>query len=57
MDGLLIVWGIVGLAFGFVAFAWPGITIAVLGACAMAGGVVLIALGVGLRSKLTAVLA
>jgi uncharacterized membrane protein HdeD (DUF308 family) len=49
MDGLLIVRGIVGVVFGLVAFAWPGITIAALvvifGAYAVIDGVTNVFLG------------
>src|SRR6266850_208646 len=51
MDGasLLIIRGIVGLVFGIVAFAWPGVTIAALvvifGAYAVVDGVTNLVLG------------
>jgi uncharacterized membrane protein HdeD (DUF308 family) len=49
MDGLLIVRGIVGVVFGLVAFAWPGITIAavvvIFGAYAVVDGVTNVFLG------------
>jgi uncharacterized membrane protein HdeD (DUF308 family) len=53
MDGLLIVRGIVGVVFGLVAFAWPGITIAALvvifGAYAVIDGVTNVFLGLSRR--------
>ena len=53
MDGLLIVRGIVGVVFGVVAFAWPGITIAALvvifGAYAVIDGVTNLFLGLSRR--------
>ena len=53
MDGLLIVRGIVGVVFGLVAFAWPGITIAALvvifGAYAVIDGVTNLFLGLSRR--------
>jgi uncharacterized membrane protein HdeD (DUF308 family) len=54
MDGLLIVRGIVGVVFGLVAFAWPGITIAavvvIFGAYAVIDGVTNLFLGLSRRS-------
>jgi uncharacterized membrane protein HdeD (DUF308 family) len=53
MDGLLIVRGIVGVVFGVVTFAWPGITIAALvvifGAYAVIDGVTNLFLGLSRR--------
>ena len=53
MDGLLIVRGIVGVVFGLVAFAWPGITIAALvvifGMYAIIDGVTNLILGLSRR--------
>jgi uncharacterized membrane protein HdeD (DUF308 family) len=55
MDGLLIVRGIVGVVFGLVAFAWPGITIAALvvifGAYAVIDGVTNVFLGLRRRPE------
>jgi uncharacterized membrane protein HdeD (DUF308 family) len=60
-EWMLALSGLLSLVFGVLVFAFPdagAVGIAwVLGAYAMAGGVVLIALGVRLRSTLTAVLA
>jgi uncharacterized membrane protein HdeD (DUF308 family) len=60
-EWMLALSGLLSVAFGVLVFAFPGagaVGIAwVLGAYAMAGGIILIALGVRLRSKLTAVLA
>jgi uncharacterized membrane protein HdeD (DUF308 family) len=56
MDGLLIVRGIVGVVFGLVAFAWPGITIAALvvifGMYAIIDGVTNMILGLSRRPGL-----
>jgi uncharacterized membrane protein HdeD (DUF308 family) len=60
-EWMLALSGLLSVAFGVLVFAFPGagaVGIAwVLGAYAMAGGIILIALGIRLRSKLTAVLA
>jgi uncharacterized membrane protein HdeD (DUF308 family) len=60
-EWLLALSGLMSLAFGLLVFAFPGagaVAIAwVLGAYAMAGGAVLIALGIRLRSKFTEALA
>lgn len=54
MDGLLIVRGIVGVVFGLVAFAWPGITItalvAIFAAYAVIDGVTNLFLGFSRRT-------
>lgn len=53
MDGLLIVRGIVGVVFGLVAFAWPGITmtalVAIFAAYAVIDGVTNLFLGLSRR--------
>ena len=53
MDGLLIVRGIVGVVFGLIAFAWPGITItalvAIFAAYAVIDGVTNLFLGLSRR--------
>jgi uncharacterized membrane protein HdeD (DUF308 family) len=60
-EWMLALSGLLSLVFGVLVFAFPGagaVGIAwVLAAYAMAGGIILIALGVRLRSKLTAVMA
>ena len=55
MDGLLIVRGIVGVVFGLVAFAWPGITIAglvvIFGAYTIIDGITTMILGLSRRAE------